>query len=72
MTRKELRSVEQDWRQTRHSNNKTTPKISRRSVELKFVLKLLIALAVIGVGILLWESKQRCESMLGDSIYCVD
>ena len=73
MTRKDLRNSEQEWRQTRHSNNHIAPKTPRWSLKVTTVLKLLATLAVIGGGVLLWESQQRCESINGaSSHYCVD
>ena len=72
MTRKELRSVERDWRTTKQQQKPyITPK---RRLRVKTLLKwILIAIYVIGASVYLYQSKKTCESINGvNSRLCVD
>ena len=72
MNRKDLRSVEQDWRATKQPTNRPMPQ-PKRSLRLVTVLKwLVICILVLAAGTYLYESQKHCESVLGNSIYCVD
>lgn len=72
MNRKDLRSAEQDWRATKQPTNRPMPQ-PKRSLRVVTVLKwLAITILVLVAGTYLYESQKHCESVLGNSIYCVD
>ena len=73
MTRKDLRSAEQDWRATKQPTNRPMPQ-PKRSLRVVTVLKwLAITILVLVAGTYLYESQKVCESINGvNSHYCVD
>ena len=72
MTRKVLRTNESEWRATKQPTNRPIP-VPKRSLRLVTVLKwLVICILVLAAGTYLYESQKHCESVLGNSIYCVD
>lgn len=71
MNRKDLRTSEQDWRATKQRSKPY--KAPKKSLKLKTVLGvILMVISLVLLLTTLHESQKKCESVLDDSIYCVD